>query len=81
MLGAKKNNFGILGIDVDDTNVANFDLYDSSTSVVYNQRFTKTNVSISSDGIKTIKIYVNGKNANSSDYYVQFSYIIFIRTA
>ena len=81
MLGAKKNNFGILGIDIDDTNVANFDLYDASTSVVYNQRFIQTGINVTSDGIKTIKIYVNGKNANSSDYYVQFSYIIFVRTA
>jgi len=79
VFGGKDTNAGIMDIDIDGTEVASFDQYaDTQTT---NVRFEKTGINITSDGIKTLRFRVDGKNANSTDYIIRVSYIVLIRTA
>lgn len=79
LLCVKAVNHGILDIDIDDTEVASFDLYAAASA--YNVYNSQADISISSAGLKTLKLRVHGKNDNSTDYWVGYSYIALWRTA
>ncbi len=68
---------GIAQILLDGTEIASWDLY--SDSMINNVLKTQTGINISSDGIKTLTLKVNGKNPSSDNYIVSFSYIALIR--
>ena len=70
---------GIVDIDIDGVEVASFDCYNASA--LNNVRFIETNIVILSNGLKTIKLRIDGKNASSSDYYFEFGYLALFRTA
>ncbi|MBC8275832.1 MAG: hypothetical protein H8E40_12805 [Chloroflexi bacterium] len=71
--------YGRLYVDIDSTPIAMFDLYDPAAPD--NKRFTDINTVISTPGLKTLKLRVNGKNASAIDYYVNWLYIALWRTA
>jgi len=74
-----ESNRGITDVDIDAVEVASFDLY-SATSVS-NVRMVATGIVVASDGLKTLKFRVDGKNASSDGYYMSFHYIALWRTA
>lgn len=78
MILRTSTNYGILDIDIDDTEVASFDLYSADT---YNVTKTQTGIVVASAGLKTIKLRVDGKNASSTDHYVRPIFIVLWRTA
>jgi len=69
---------GILDIYVDDTEVASFDMYGSSSQCEITSDSGNT---ISTSGLKTIKLKVDGQNASSSGYHARINALIFERTA
>jgi len=68
----------IVDIDIDGAEVASFDQYSASDVVTTG---TQTNITISSSGIKTLKVRVDGKNASSSGYTATLMMICLYRTA
>lgn len=72
-------NAGIIDIDIDGTEVTSFDTYNAGT--LYNRLEMQTNIVISTSGLKTITVRVDGKNASSTGYEIMFSYLAFYRTA
>jgi hypothetical protein len=71
--------FGILDIDINDTEVASFDCYSDPNA--YNVRKIQTGIVIATPGLYTLKCRVDGKNASSEDYYTPITYISLWRTA
>lgn len=78
VVGRKHTICGIVDVDIDAVEVASFDLYGALT---YNVVFSQTGITIASDGLKTLKLRVDGKNASSSAYYASISAIALWRTA
>lgn len=73
------SNNGIADVQIDGVEVASFDKYASSGSG--NNRDSQTGITVSSSGLKTVKLVVDGKNASSSGYQCPFNCLIFWRTA
>lgn len=70
----------IISFDIDAAlAVASFDAY--SAGNVFNVLFTQIGIVLSTAGIKTIKVRVNGRNASSTGWLNQFSCFTFWRTA
>lgn len=73
------SSFGIVDVDIDGTEVASFDCY--SAGDVNNVRKIETGIDVTTSGIKTLKLRVDGKNGSSSAYYIGVNYISLWRTA
>jgi len=71
---------GILEVYLDDTLLDTIDMYNSDTSNILTVHRIE-NVNVTSDGLKTLKLKINGKNADSSNYIVRLMYIALMRTA
>jgi hypothetical protein len=70
---------GILDIDLDGVEIASFDGYSAATT--WNVLQTQTGIVVATAGIKTLKLRVDGKNASSTSYIVEFTTITLWRTA
>jgi hypothetical protein len=79
VLGIKSSPNGIVDIDIDASEVMTFDQYDAST--LYNEVWTQTGITISTAGLKSIKVRVDGKNPSSGNHYVDITSITLWRTA
>ena len=79
VLTSANTQLGIINIDIDETNVAFFDCYNASalTNVIKREN----NIVISKSGLKTLKVYLNGKNVSSSHYYTNIQYMAIWKTA
>jgi len=78
LIGARDSDRGIMDIYIDDTEVASFDMYGASAP---KKIWSDSGNVVSVSGLKTIKIKADGKNADSSNYTLAPSAIIFERTA
>lgn len=78
LLHATSTTHGILKILIDAAEVASFDTYGPAS---YNKVSTATGINISTTGIKTISLKVDGKNPSSSGYYMSVSAFTLYRTA
>lgn len=67
-----------LDIHIDGTEVASCDMYNSSDA--HAQVCSDTSNTVSTTGIHTIKLVIDGKNASSDNYYVYLNYIVFTKT-
>jgi len=72
-------NCPILDVLIDGVSAGTKDLY--SASVVYNSLQTITGIVVTTSGLKTLSLKVNGKNASSTGYYLNLSYFTLFRTA
>ena len=72
-------NSAIIDFDIDAVEVASFDTY--SATVTLNVIFKKISISISTDGLKTLRMRVDGANASSTGLYARPQYIGLYRTA
>ncbi|RLG53784.1 MAG: hypothetical protein DRN95_09215 [Candidatus Hydrothermarchaeota archaeon] len=79
MLVVKFSDAGITDVYIDNTKIATFDLYNSTEQL--NTIVSQDNISISQDGLKTLKFKLNGHNANSGGYKLDIYGICFMRTA
>ena len=79
LIHAKGAAFGIWKLLIDDVEKATIDGYKSSTG--YNYVTIVSDIVISTTSIKEISLKVDGKNASSSDYYMNISRILFQKTA
>lgn len=75
----KNTNSGIVELFIDEVSQGTIDIYFGSA--VYNAIFSLTGLSITTPGVKTIKLKISGKNGSSSNYYVYLSDLCFQRTA
>jgi len=80
MIYTEKNTSRAIGeLKIDDEVIDNnIDLYASSGT---EYRYIKTGISISTDGIKTLKWKAIDKNASSGGYQLPFTYMAIIRTS
>ena len=46
-----------------------------TTALTYNVTKTTTNVTVTGSGVHTLKSVINGKNASSSNYYLNMTYL------
>lgn len=79
LLTATVNYGAIIGVNIDDDEKGTIDTY--SAGLVYNVKKEITDIVISSSGLKTIKLNVNGKHASSTDYQMYIHAIELVRTA
>ncbi len=68
----------ITDIDIDGEEVASFDCYATSGVNVFPKQ---TGIVVTTAGIKTLKVRVDGKNPSSSNYYCRILYLALWRTA
>lgn len=78
MTGMKDTDSGISDIYIDAAEVASFDWYNASATLATQ---SQASISVASDGVKTIKVIVDGKHASSSAYNVPFQMVVFVKTA
>jgi len=71
-------NDGIVDIKINGSTITTIDLYADAND--YDAVKTAENISITTDGIKTIDLVINGKNASSNGYNIFFSALCFILT-
>lgn len=69
---------GIIKVAIDNVVVATFDGYVAGS--VLNKIFEQASIVIATTGIKNIDIYVDGKNVSSSNYFMGYNFITFVRT-
>lgn len=79
VLGTTNTTHGIFDIKVNGTTVHTIDGYSAANT--FNVRDTSSEFNITSDGLKTISVVINGKNASATTYYAFITYITFWRTA
>ncbi|HLA37013.1 MAG TPA: hypothetical protein VJZ02_00935, partial [Candidatus Brocadiales bacterium] len=79
LLGLKSSNRGIIDILLDSISVGTMDTYAAST--VQNNVASLAGITVSTGGLKTLSVKVNGKNASSTGYYMDISSISLWRTA
>lgn len=72
--GVENTDHGIMKVYIDGTLVMTKDYYNAG-GATYNVITNQTGISISSAGIKTVRVVVDGKNAGSSDYWLTLSYL------
>lgn len=77
LFGKTHPAYGIVDIDINDTEVASFDLYGTNTD---NVRQVETGIEITESGVKTLKLRVDGKNPSASNYFCAFHYLAMIKT-
>jgi len=77
LLAIKFSVGGIADVDIDEVEVASFDLYSAVT--VYNSIVSQTGIVISTSGLKTLKLRLHGSTGGS--YYCAISSIALWRTA
>ena len=75
----KRSNRGMVQGELDGVDLGTTDLYSASDD--YTNVVEITSVSVSTSGEHDLKFSVNGKNASSSAYTIDFNQIEFIRTA
>jgi len=73
------NNYGIAGIYIDEAHIVNFDCYSTALAITVSNK--QTDIVITTSGIKTLKVKINGKNQASSDYFAAIEYIALWRTS
>jgi hypothetical protein len=78
ILGYRATNRGICDVDIDEDEVAEIDTYGAADE---NHIWSQTGITISSSGLKTLKLRIDGKNASSTDYYISISMMVLYRTA
>jgi dihydroxyacid dehydratase/phosphogluconate dehydratase len=78
-LGTTNTNQSILKIKIDGSTVVTEDMYDSV--LTRNVVKTTTGIVVTAEGVKTIQVIADGKNASSSDFIVNLQEIVFYRTA
>lgn len=79
VLGWKDVNRGILKVKIDGVVVLTFDQYAAASSE--NERSVATEITIATEGIKTIQVLVDGKNPSSSAYLIAWQGIALWRTS
>ena len=79
LIARKDSVCPILKVYIDNSLVATFDMYNDTR--IYAYVFKQENITISEDGLKTIKLLIDGKNASSTNYFVYINTIQFTRTA
>ena len=79
LLVARDPLCGIADIDIDDVEVASFDLYDAAR--LYNQVFSEAGIVVAASGLKTLKIRVDGKHGSATGFELWLSAIGLWRTA
>jgi len=79
ILVKKDTDQAILDVDIDDTEVATEDLYNSPA--VFNYSMTQADIVIAASGLYTLKLRADGKNGSSSAYRFYVSVIALWRTA
>lgn len=71
---------GILKVEIAGSDVATFDLYAASSSI--NNQFSQGSIAITTTGLKTVKLKIDGKNASSGGHRVEMGGMVFFeRTA
>jgi len=78
ILHMRYGSAGILDVDIDGVEVASFDLYRATYAVTLS---TETSISIATAGRKTLRLRIDGKHADSSDYAMYIIWISLWRTA
>lgn len=79
IFNVKGPGFCIEKLDFDGSNVGTWDLYNAGGDT-FNHR-NASSFDVTSPGIKDLKLYADGKNDNSSDHYLVFTYIALWRTS
>jgi hypothetical protein len=69
---------GILDVEIDGSQIAQFDLY--SAVDTQNVEMEQTGITVASSGIKTLGLKINGKNGSSSNYRAWVAIMSFERT-
>lgn len=72
------HNAGTVDIDINGSEAASFDYYAASES--YGNTQSQTSITVSTGGLKTITMRIDGKNASSSGFYTTTQGMIFRRT-
>lgn len=75
----KNTNYGIVDIDFAGSEVASLDAYGSPSS--HSNRALLTSISVTTAGVKQIRLRIHGKNASSIGYSFGLSYMALWRTA
>lgn len=76
LVSPKNTDGGKVDVYFDASKLGTINLYNAS--LVWNQRSTITSISVTTPGIKTLKLLLNGKDG--SQYYCYFNYIALWRT-
>jgi len=79
VLTSANTQLGIMSIDIDETQVASFDCY--NTPALTNVIKREDGIVISEFGLKTLKVYIDGKNSSASHYYSNIQYMALWKTA
>lgn len=79
LFGTMNIHMGITDVDIDDVEIASWDLY--AVVSVTNIRKTDTGNVIATDGVKTLTVRVDGKNPSSDKYLCQLISIALWRTS
>ena len=72
------SNKGIAKVYIGADLVATFDMYAGAGAVALDEQ---TAISITTPGVYTIRLVIDGKNGSSSDYYADYQLLEFHRTA
>lgn len=78
-LGTKNANQGILQFALDGADVHNIDQYNAT--LINNSSSSSANINVSRAGLYTLTLYVNGKNASSTNYVVSAHQVAFVRVS
>lgn len=79
LITVKNVDRGIIDVLIDGASVGTMDGY--SATLTYNAKLSVTGIAISTGGLKTLSIKVNGKNASSTNYLVDLFCLALWRTA
>lgn len=79
MIAKKLSGGGICKVYLNAENIAIFDTYNSGD--LDNQIFSQTGIAITANGIYSLKLNLEGKNASSSNYYLFANGLALWRTA
>lgn len=69
----------IIDVDLGGTQIASFDTY--AAGLDEDHFFSQASIAIATDGLQTLRVYADGKNASSNNYVMDLQAIIFVRTA
>jgi hypothetical protein len=80
VLYRKSNDAGILDVKLDTVDILSaLDTYDAGTT--FNNISETTGITVSTAGIKTLQLVVDGKNGSSSNYKLHIQEVVLYRTA
>lgn len=69
----------IIKVRLGGTLLATFDTYQAGED--NDHEFSQASISIATDGLQTLRVYADGKNASSSHHLMYLQAIVFVRTA